>query len=132
MISLLTSVVSPKRNYNPSVDRTALPCWGTNQSKSNQSSFEHEIVPKTGLRFLTLLEPQSRSGDKPVKFQVVCPQNGTAVLKREHGTSVAVLLFFSLPLNKLSHLLIVSVGTAHDYTQLIPSVVNKTSTSREL
>ena len=30
---------------------------------------------------LTLLEPQSRFGDKPVKFQVVCPQHGTAVLK---------------------------------------------------
>ena len=28
---------------------------------------------------ITLLEPQSRFGDKPVKFQVVCPQNGTAV-----------------------------------------------------
>ena len=24
---------------------------------------------------------QSRSGGKPLKFQVVCPQNGTAVLK---------------------------------------------------
>ena len=30
---------------------------------------------------LTLLEPQSRFVDKPVKFQIVCPQNGTAVLK---------------------------------------------------
>ena len=30
---------------------------------------------------LTLLEPQSRSGDKPVKFQVVLSPNGTAVLK---------------------------------------------------
>ena len=30
---------------------------------------------------LILLEPQSRFGDKPVKFQVVCPQNETAVLK---------------------------------------------------
>ena len=30
---------------------------------------------------LTLLEPQSRFGDKPFKDQVVCPQNGTAVLK---------------------------------------------------
>ena len=30
---------------------------------------------------LTLLESQSRSGGKPVKFQVACPQNGTAVLK---------------------------------------------------
>ena len=32
-------------------------------------------------QFLTLLEPQSRFGDKPVNFQLVCPQNGTAVLK---------------------------------------------------
>ena len=30
---------------------------------------------------LTLLEPQSRSGDKPVKFQAVLSPNGTAVLK---------------------------------------------------
>ena len=30
---------------------------------------------------LTPLEPQSRCGDKPLKFQVVWPQNGTAVLK---------------------------------------------------
>ena len=27
------------------------------------------------------MEPQSRFGDKPLKFRVVCPQNGTAVLK---------------------------------------------------
>ena len=30
---------------------------------------------------LTLLEPQSRFGDKPVQFRVVCLQNGTAALK---------------------------------------------------
>ena len=30
---------------------------------------------------LTLLELQSHFGDNPVKFQVVCPQIGTAVLK---------------------------------------------------
>ena len=30
---------------------------------------------------LTLLEPRSRFVDKPLKFQVVCPQNGTAVVK---------------------------------------------------
>ena len=30
---------------------------------------------------LTLLEPQSRCGDKPFNFQVLCTQNGTAVLK---------------------------------------------------
>ena len=44
-------------------------------------------VPNTGIPFslirapLTFLEPQSRFGDKPLKLQVVCPQNGTAVLK---------------------------------------------------
>ena len=32
-------------------------------------------------RLLTLLGPQPRFGDNPVKFQVVCPQNGTAVVK---------------------------------------------------
>ena len=30
---------------------------------------------------LTLLELQSHFGDKPLKFQVVCTPNGTAVLK---------------------------------------------------
>ena len=34
---------------------------------------------------LTLLEPQSRFWDKPAKIQVVCPQNGTAVLKGLNG-----------------------------------------------
>ena len=33
------------------------------------------------LLIATLLKPQSRFGDKPFIFQVVCPQNGTAVLK---------------------------------------------------
>ena len=33
------------------------------------------------LYLLTLLEPQSHFVDKADKFQVVCPQNGTAVLK---------------------------------------------------
>ena len=37
-------------------------------------------VPKLSEN-LTLLEPQSRCGGKPLKLQVVCPQNGTAVLK---------------------------------------------------
>ena len=30
---------------------------------------------------IILLEPQSRFGGKPLKLHVVCPQNGTAVLK---------------------------------------------------
>ena len=38
--------------------------------------------------FLTLLEPQSRFGDKPFKLQVICPQNGTAVLLIEARTPV--------------------------------------------
>ena len=40
---------------------------------------------------LTLLEPQSRSGDKPVKFQVVLSPNGTAVLK---GLRRVVVVFW--------------------------------------
>ena len=32
-------------------------------------------------KLFSALEPQSRLGDKPVKFQVVCAQNGATVLK---------------------------------------------------
>ena len=32
-------------------------------------------------RFVPVLELQYALGDKLLKFQVVCPQNGTAVLK---------------------------------------------------
>ena len=39
---------------------------------------------------LTLLKPQSRFGNKPLKFQVVCPLNGTAVLNGE-------ILFYDTP-----------------------------------
>ena len=41
------------------------------------------IVSAIALVFsvLTLLGPQSRFGDNPLNFQVVRPQNGTAVLK---------------------------------------------------
>ena len=42
---------------------------------------EFRTIPWVGVGALTLLEPQSRFGDKPIKFKVVCPQNGTAVLK---------------------------------------------------
>ena len=34
---------------------------------------------------LTLSEPQSQFGDKPLKFQILCPQNGFAVLKGSYG-----------------------------------------------
>ena len=39
------------------------------------------VYIKTLYHTLVVLEPQSRFGDKPVKFQVVRPQNGTVVLK---------------------------------------------------
>ena len=45
------------------------------------------ILRSRVIRVVTLLEPQSRFGDKPVIFQAVCPQNGTAVLKGIHTTS---------------------------------------------
>ena len=33
------------------------------------------------LQALTPLEPQSRAGETPLKFQAICPHNGAAVLK---------------------------------------------------
>ena len=36
----------------------------------------------TTLSVVDNLEPQSRFGYKPVKLEVVCPQNGTAVKKK--------------------------------------------------
>ena len=42
--------------------------------------------------YLVLLEPQSRSGDKPVKFEVVLSPNGTAVLKGLRQAERTVLL----------------------------------------
>ena len=44
----------------------------------------HHIVRMLHLGYhtgLTPLEPQSRFGDKPLEISMVCPQNGTAVLK---------------------------------------------------
>ena len=44
--------------------------------------------------YLTLLEPQSRIGDKPLNFHVVCPQNGTAVLKGLATTKTGYVTLF--------------------------------------
>ena len=43
--------------------------------------------------FLTLLEPRSRFGDKLPRIRLLCPQNGTAVLK---GLSVYHRLEYDL------------------------------------
>ena len=46
---------------------------------SNNLSFLTHVGFELQHQLLTLLEPQSRLGDKALKFQVVCPQNGTAL-----------------------------------------------------
>ena len=56
--------------------RSAVPFWAQTFEYFN---FGDSV--RKGDMTLTLLEPQSRSGDKPVKFQVVLSPNGTAVLK---------------------------------------------------
>ena len=48
---------------------------------------------------LTLLEPQSRSGDKPVKFQVVLSPNGTAVLKGLRSSTLVPIVCTVGPIN---------------------------------
>ena len=62
------------RGLNPF--RTAVSFWGQSIQKSSSLSPNRDCGSKR-----VLLEPQSRFGDKPVKFQVVCPSNVTAVLK---------------------------------------------------
>ena len=42
------------------------------------------ILERGSVVSLALVEPLSRFEDKPVEFQVVCPQNGTAVLRGLH------------------------------------------------
>ena len=50
----------------------------------------YQYVPEIHGTFtcLTLLEPQSLSGDDPRKFEVVCPLNGTAVLRQSEHFSI--------------------------------------------
>ena len=54
---------------------------GKKWPKSSRDQYEGESLLRDPGSDLTLLEPQSRFGDKPLTFQVVCPQNGTAALK---------------------------------------------------
>ena len=69
--------------FNPF--RTAVPFWGQTSLISSSLYPKRDCGSKgvnvdfnTEPFFLTFLEPQSRFGDNPLKFQVVCPQNGTA------------------------------------------------------
>ena len=56
-------------------------CTWQYSSSSTPPGVSRKNEPLTRKTALTLLEPQSRFGDKSLKFQAVCPQNGTAVLK---------------------------------------------------
>ena len=49
--------------------------------KTHRSRRIQCALPAVEKPSLALLALQSRFGEQPVKFQVVCPQNGTAVLK---------------------------------------------------
>ena len=62
--------LSQPNNY---VQSGTIMAWAQTQPNPNPTT--------STLPTLTLLGPQSRFGDKPLKFQVVCPQNETAVLK---------------------------------------------------
>ena len=45
------------------------------------NKYWYHVLNTTPVLLIILLEPQSCCGDKPHKFQVLWPQNGTAVLK---------------------------------------------------
>ena len=60
--------------FNPLTDSNFLPRHAALTNTKNTNCWVLFII-------LTLLEPQSRSGDKPVKFQVFLSPDGTAVLK---------------------------------------------------
>ena len=72
--------------------------WSGRTKSRSDRKYKHrldsDVDRKSGLYFpprrLTLLEPQSHFGYKPLKFQVVCPQNGTAVLKGLKGDGWSV------------------------------------------
>ena len=59
-----------------------LPCRGPASFNAAAATLQWRFKHfNDGLLLLTLLEPQSRYGDNRLKLQVVCPPNGTAVLK---------------------------------------------------
>ena len=59
-------------------------------SRTSCSDLDYARCTRINLRLLTLLEPQSRFGDKPFKSQLLCPQNGTAVLTGLIGAGARV------------------------------------------
>ena len=71
-------VVGALRIYSTRTIPPLPPPWRANFEKQWSVGPGLLFLPTLGL---TLLGPQSRFGDKPLKFQVDCPQNGTAVLK---------------------------------------------------
>ena len=62
---------------------------------------------------LTPLEPQSRFGDKLLEHWVVCPQNGTAVLK---GLIVVIAgHFFAITITRNRDCIVIAKRDLHHY-----------------
>ena len=51
------------------------------QTRNKKDCLQLPVGKEASTSALNLLELQSHFGDNPVKFQVLCPQNGAAVLK---------------------------------------------------
>ena len=71
---------APQKSTKNNVKLTPFGEYCSVQKPKSDSNFKC-FVPTTGVLYFTLLEPQSRFGDTPLKLQVICAQNGTAVLK---------------------------------------------------
>ena len=54
---------------------------GVGTSRDRRDTGANKQERQTGMATLTLLGLQSRFGDKLLRIRLVCPQNGTAVLK---------------------------------------------------
>ena len=63
-------------------------------SRINQNTWRRYRRNKKIEHILALLEPQSCLRDKPFKLQVICPQNGTAVLKGLTGRTTKIFVCY--------------------------------------
>ena len=68
---------------HPCENRSTLLSWARRhrQSTATSTTYSGRKVTVSIVGVLTLIGPQCRCGDKQIKFQVVCPQNGAAVVK---------------------------------------------------
>ena len=81
--SLIGSILSGEDMYADPAQDVITAC--KKRSRWLQPTLDHDLPVRcedSALTFLTRLGLKSRFGDKPGKSQVLCPRNGTAVLKR--------------------------------------------------